>query len=475
MAHGTDSLRLTLPEAIARARAHSVDAAVALDKLRGCYWQYRTYRADLLPEVNFRATAPGYYKQYSPYQNADGSYGFVQNNYLELNGGLSLEQKIWFTGGTLSLNTSLDYYRQLSGTRANRFMAVPVSLTLRQPLFGVNGVKWNRRIEPERYAEAVAAFMTETEEVAMKTITYFFNLIMAREKVYIATQNLDNAEKLYRVAREKRSMGRISENDLLQMELNVLNSQSELTARQSDLKSAMYGLMSFLDYDGDVVLDPIVPAGVPDIDIVYADALAKALEYNKFAKNLRRRQLEADYEVAKAKGNLRRIDVVAQIGLNGTGQRLRNSYDPLKDNQVVEVGVSIPIVDWGKRRGQVKVASSNRQLTESRLRQESNNFRQELFVLVERFNNQKQQVDIAIRADEIARRRYDTNVETYLIGKISTLDLNDSQTSKDRSRQELIDEMYMYWYYYYQLRSITLWDYAAGTQIDADIDTIVRQ
>nr|MDE5809670.1 TolC family protein [Muribaculaceae bacterium] len=122
----------------------------------------------------------------------------------------------------------------------------------------------------------------------------------------------------------------------------------------------------------------------------------------------------------------------------------------------------------------VKTAQSNQRVVESRLRQETMNFNQDLFVLVERFTNQREQLNIAKRADTIATQRYLTNVETYLIGKISTLDLNDSQVKKDESRQQYVNELYRFWYYYYQLRSLTLWDYARNTGIDADIEKIVK-
>ncbi|MDE7451728.1 MAG: TolC family protein, partial [Paramuribaculum sp.] len=94
--------------------------------------------------------------------------------------------------------------------------------------------------------------------------------------------------------------------------------------------------------------------------------------------------------------------------------------------------------------------------------------------LVERFCNQQQQVQIADKASLIAQKRYDTNVETFLIGRISTLDLNDSQVKKDESRQQYINELFRYWLYFYQLRSLTLWDYEKGTGIEADIDKIVK-
>ena len=51
---------ITLEEAITIARVQSVDAAVALNELKTAYWEYRTFRADLLPEMNFEATIPSY-------------------------------------------------------------------------------------------------------------------------------------------------------------------------------------------------------------------------------------------------------------------------------------------------------------------------------------------------------------------------------------------------------------------------------
>lgn len=466
---------ISLAETIITARARSVDAVVALNELRQAYWSYRTYRADLLPEVNFNATVPSYRKSYSTYQHEDGSYSFVRNNVMEMNGEISIDQNIWFTGGKLSLTTSLDYLKELQAPRYNRFMSVPVALMLSQPIFAANTIKWNRRIEPVRYAEAKAAFISATENVALAAIQYFFNLLLAKENLSIAAQNLANAGKLYEVAKAKREMGQISKNDLLQLELNLLNARSEHTDCESNYRSSMFQLQSFLDMEEDVVLDPMIPEAIPNVAVSYADVLEKAHANNSFSKNIRRRQLEADYAVAKAKGEQREVTLFAQVGYTGTSDRIGNAYDPLKDNQIVEIGFKIPILDWGKRRGKVKVSESNRDVVQSRLRKEQMEFDQNIFILCERFNNQQQQLDISLRADTIAQRRYDTNVETFMIGKISTLDLNDSQVSKDESRQQYINQLFLYWNYYYQLRSIALWDFVTNTGIDADIDEIMRK
>ncbi len=470
--HGRD---ITLSEAITLARLQSVDAAVALNELKTAYWEYRTFRSALLPEMNLTSTLPNYNKSYNAYQNADGSYGFVRNNTLGLAGKLSIDQNIWITGGKLYLTSSLDYIKQLGSGGERQFMSVPVNLELTQPIFGVNKLKWSRRIEPVRYAEAKAAFVTATEGVTMKAVNYFFQLLLAKESLATARQNKLNADRLYEVAMAKRKMGQISENDLLQLKLNALQGKADVTEAESNLNTKMFRLRSFLGVSEQEVLNPVLPASVPELKVEYGRVLNKALERNSFAQNIRRRQLEADYEVATARGNLRSVDLFATVGYTGRNRELSSAYQGLLDNQIVQVGVKMPILDWGKRRGKVRVAKSNREVVLSKIRQEQMDFNQDIFLLVAKFNNQAQQLGIAEEADIIAEKRYRTSVETFMIGKISTLDLNDAQNSKDAARQKHISELYYYWYYFYQLRSLTLWDFERDMELEADFEDIVRR
>ena len=471
----TDTLHLTLDDCIAMARRQSVDAAVALGELRSAYWQWRSYKADLLPEVSLSGTLPSYNKRYSSYQQADGGLSFVRNDYLGLDGSLNITQKLWPTGGTLSVESSLDYLHQTgSGTgSSNQLMSLPVAITLSQPLFGANHQKWNRRIEPLRYREAQARFLTETEQVAMQAISLYFGLMLASEQVNIAHQNLQTAEKLYEVAQAKRRMGSISENDVLQMRLDVLTARSALTNSESTRQASQFALRSFLDVEADIM--PVVPEDIPQLRLVYDDVLGHALRNNALATTMRRRQLEADHAVASARANRQSISLYAQLGYTGTGDNMSSVYRHLLSNEVVQVGVTIPLLDWGKRKGQRKLAESNRDIVQGQLRQQAQEFRQNIFILTEQFNNQAEQLRIACEADIIARRRYHTNVETFKIGSISTLELSDAQKAKDQARQNRIQQLFNYWYYYYQIRSIALWDFERGCELTADIEKLVRQ
>jgi len=520
----TDTLRLSLDDCIAMARRQSIDAAVALGELRSAYWQWRSYRADLLPEVSLSGTAPSWNKRYSSYQQADGSLSFVRNDYLGLDGAVNIKQKLWPTGGTLSVESSLDYLHQSgSGGSQNQFMSLPVAVTLSQPLFSVNHLKWNRRIEPLRYREAQARFLTETEQVAMQAISLYFGLLLAGEQVNIARQNLQTAEKLYEVAQAKRRMGTISENDVLQLRLDVLTARSALTNSESTRQARQFALRSFLDVEapiavempdaqllpshqgegcpkggvGSVTSTPLelpqeklhTPPPTPPLEgrgaaahdvrggimhIEYEDVLNHALQNNALATTMRRRQMEADYAVASARANRQSINLYAQLGYTGTGENMSSAYRHLLSNEVIQVGITVPLLDWGKRKGQRRLAESNRDIIQGQLRQQAQDFRQDIFILTEQFNNQAEQLRIACEADTIARRRYHTNVETFKIGSISTLELSSAQTAKDQARQNRIQQLFNYWYYYYQLRSIALWDFERGCELSADVENLVK-
>lgn len=467
---------LSLPKAIELARVKSVDAAVALNELKTSYWEYRTYRANLLPEVNFSASLPDYRRSYNLYQNQDGSYKYVRNNSLRMTGDVSIDQNVWLTGGKLSVSSSLQFIDPLNTSGANKYyMSVPIGVTYSQPIFGVNKMKWKRRIEPIRYNEAKAAFLENVEKVTLRTITYYFQLLLAKENMHIAVQNKKNADRIFEIAEARRKMGQISENELLQLKLSALKAASNLTKEQSALNSAMFRLRSFLGLSENDNIDPVIPDMAAYPVISYQEVLAKARENNPFAQNIRRRQLEADYEVAQAKGEQRKIDLFASVGYTGQAKEFSMAYQNLMDYQVVQVGVKIPILDWGKRKGRVKVAESNRDVIASRLKQEQMNFNQDIFLLVEQYNNQAEQLRIAREADEIAQQRYNTSVESFMIGKINTLDLNDAQLSKDSARTKYVLEMHLYWYYLYQLRSLTLYDFEKGENMEAEFERLVHR
>ncbi|MCL1932565.1 MAG: TolC family protein [Candidatus Azobacteroides sp.] len=469
-----DTIRISLEEAIYESGLHSVDALVAKNEFNASYWEYRTYKADLLPEILLEGTLPYYSKSYNQFQNTDGSYTYVSNDYAQLDASISIDQNIPWTGGKLSVKTDLQRLDQFGGNSSTQYMLMPAAVTLEQPVFGFNQVKWSQKIEPVKYMEAKARLLSQLETVTITAINYYFNLLSGEMNLNIAVQNYQNSERLYTIAQARRNIGQISENDLLQLKVSCLKAEGYVTEARSALKASMFQMRSFLGYGENVILIPSIPQSLTDLQLNYERVSELATQNSVFSREIRRRQLEASRDVSQAKADRFNISLFLSFGLSGQDNHIPEIFDNLRNNQVINLGVRVPILDWGKGKGKVKMAESNREVVKSQIEKEKIDFNQNVFLYVENFNNQSKQLEIASEADRIAQKRYETSVEAFVLGKIDVLNLNDAQSSKDEARRRYIDQMYLLWLYYYRIRSVTLYDFANNCDLYADYAGIVK-
>jgi outer membrane protein TolC len=469
-----DTIRITLEQTIYESNVHSVDALVAKNEFCSSYWEYRTYQAELLPEVVFDGTLPYYSRSYNPFQNTDGTYTYVGNDYSRLDAAISIHQNIPWTGGKLSVESSLQRLDQFGDHSTTQYMAIPAAITLEQPIFGFNRVRWLQKIEPVKYKEAKARLVSRMENVTVLAINYYFNLLLGEINLNIAVQNYKNTERLYTIAEAKRNIGQISENDLLQLKISCLKAEASVTEAQSSLKASMFQLRSFLGYHENIILIPSIPKSLDNFRLNYDEVLVLAMENSSFTQEIRRRQLEASRDVSKAKSERWNANLFLSFGLSGQDSHIPELFDNLRNNQIVNLGIRVPILDWGKGKGKVKMAESNREVIQSRIEKEKIDFNQNIFLQVENFNNQSKQLNIAEETDRVARKRYETSIEAFILGKIDVLNLNDAQASKDEARRKYIEEIYRLWSYYYQIRSVTLYDFVNKQNLYADYERIVK-
>jgi len=173
--------------------------------------------------------------------------------------------------------------------------------------------------------------------------------------------------------------------------------------------------------------------------------------------------------VAQAKYNGRfDAELFALYGLSNNDEYIRYLNDNPSDQQHFELGISLPILDWGVARGKIKMAESNQEIVRTTIEQEQIDFNQEIFLKVSRFNMQYNQVLISAKADTVAQKGYEITKARYLIGKISITDLNIAQTESDNSKSNFINALGTYWRNYYDLRRMTLFDWEKNQPIMVD-------
>ena len=235
---------LTLKQSIELAQAYSPEAQAAAHTYRAAYWSYRYFRANYLPGVSL-TSSPYLNRQINKVTQPDGTEQFIRQNQLSTDLALSISQNIWFTGGNLFIQTATQRMDELT-TKTKAYNTQPITIGYRQSLFGYNSLKWDRRIEPVRFREAKKSYAETLELIASKTCDLFFSLATAQANLQIAKSNYASADTLYRYAKGRYEIGSISENEMLQLEVNRLNEETNVMKAQIEVEEAALTFRSFL-------------------------------------------------------------------------------------------------------------------------------------------------------------------------------------------------------------------------------------
>ena len=135
---------------------------------------------------------------------------------------------------------------------------------------------------------------------------------------------------------------------------------------------------------------------------------------------------------------------------------MAEAYTRPLNQQYVSLSLSLPLLDWGRGKGQVRVAKSRLELTQTQSEQAMQEFRLNVLKMVRQYNLQAYRVKIAYRTQETALRRYEVARWLYLQGRTSLLELNTSIGEKDSAQRAFIGALQTYWSLYYGLRSLML-------------------
>jgi len=450
----TDSLRLTLGEAIALAQQQSSDALAAKHSLEAAEWSYRYYKANYLPSVTL-SSAPSLNRQISSITQPDGTNVFVRQNQLNTDLTLSISQNVTLTGGTLFVRNNLQRLDEFE-QRTHGYSSVPFSIGYQQNLFGHNSLRWARRTEPLRHSIAQKQYAETMELIASRASTYYFMLASAQTNLEIARQNYATSDTLLSYARRRYERGSITENEMLQLEVGQLTEETNRLNAEAEVEDAMQTLRSYLGVKEEMPL-AVIPDTLISEEAVDADeALALALLNNPDPEQLRLNVMESQSALSSAKANRGlKADLYMQFGLSQKGTTLSEAYAKPLNQQYVSMTLSLPILDWGRGKGQVRVAKSRLELTQTQSEQAMQDFRLNVQKMVRQYNLQAQRVKIAFRTRETALRRYEVARWLYLQGRSSLLELNASISEKDNAQRSFIGALQTYWSLYYGLRSMT--------------------
>lgn len=465
-------LRLDLKRTIALANDSSLSAFRYQNMYLSGYWEYRSYKAARLPSLSLNLTPAQYYRYITQRYDSQADVDvYREQQMFSATAGLSLVQNFDLLGGTFYVDTQLDYLRNFGDVNSTQFSTVPFRIGYQQDLLGFNAFCWDRKIEPLKFEKVKKQFIYNSESVSEEAVNYFFSLAMAQADYRLAEENLTTADTLYAIGEQRQKIAAISQADLLTLKLDKVNARNTLKNAEITRKRAMSALATFLNLDKNTYIEIDLPSRPRYVDIPTDRALLLAKENNPTYLEQRQNVLEAEREVDRTKKESRfNASVNASVGFNQVADNLGAAYRNLLQQDLVSLTVSIPLVDWGVRKGKYNMARNNLNVVKIAARQEEISLEEDVMMTVSDFNVQQDLIASASEALDLAELAYDQTRRRFIIGKADISSLTLSLNRQQEAQKNYIQALQNYWLNYYKIRKLTLHDFESGMSLSDRFD-----
>jgi hypothetical protein len=455
---------MSLESAISNARSTSAKAKLASTSRKLSLYRYENYTTELKPQISFVAGIPGYNKDYLGVRQPNGTIEYKSRTQTDLDFGFNLSQRIAGTGGTLSLQTYFSRFDDYLND-AGLYNASPLFVRYEQSLFGINDIKWKKKIEPLKLTMASKEYSLIMESIAQQVTEAYFDVLLAQNDIAYAQANQKAIQELKTIEDKRIPLGTGKYINILQLRSSELNTRQVSEQARYKLQTALLTLIHLGAITNRNVIFEI-PTSIPDYTINENEAILKAKEFRPEFLKYEIQKLETQRDIADANAQKRSIDLYASFGINNAAAGLNPLFANLRDQQRFNIGINIPVVDWGRRETRVKSAQALAEFTAETNSLEENNITQEIQTLVANLALLRSNIDLAKEGLDIANERYNHNFSLFQTGQTTLTELNLAQREKDQANINVVNANRQFWVAHYLLRRSTLYDFAAGKRID---------
>ncbi len=452
---------LSLEESIAIARKESysmqsleLDAIIATNNLRAAKGQVRT-------NVSMNFTLPQYTQTMSEYEDEAGNLSFYSVKRLFASSDLTITQplptagRIYVTSGLSGTN---NYNSEL------RTATLRTRLGISQPidaLYGYNSVSSALKRAKLDYERSMKSIKREDLDLIYQVSASYYRLLSQEKGAEIARMNLDRQSEAYEISKNKYAAGLIREVEALQMEVDMAEARNSYDLAIQELASSRNSFKQLIGLEMNAAVNLRTDLHYKSVEVNEDKAVATAVE-----KRLEMRERDIQVELQKLSLKQQRAQRLPKIsleaylertGVNKSPEDIQTPYDKtMADiwNNIQErpadysigMRMSVPILDWGTNKSNVRSAEARLRQAELTKTEERRQIETEVKNLVASVRSSLSRLQLLEKNVAVAEKSFSITLQRFSDG-----DIDSQALALERNRLNLAQKSHLEAFITYQL------------------------
>ena len=450
--------QLSLEAAIRQAQDSTIIAFQSQHEYDYYQLHYDEFTALRKPQLTLHA-APYYQKLIS---DPTRDYVYIRNfDNFSTAASVRLTQKMLNWGGEAYVGTQAIWTEYFNSDKdyARQFMAAPLLVGYRQTLLGYNPYRWEKVVEDQRLKAARQQHQYDMNTIAEEVTRRFFRLVCAQGQVDMYRRNLQTADTLLTIAREKASIAMVTLAELRSLELQRINAANALSMARTAETEARTRLASYLRMSDDSLsgtMSLLFPQEPKTISLTAADAIDLALAnspvyQHQIAVLTESRQQEQ--KAQKEKGLNASLDV--NVGMQQVDDVIGRAYRDQRLYALGAVTLSVPLMDHGAAKSRHAAAQAWVEREESALDEAERTLREDVVSTLHNINTYRLLLERTNEAVSMADEVFELNAENYANGLCDINTYTLAQNRRDEAYNQYLSALEKYWTTYYHLLTLT--------------------
>jgi outer membrane protein len=381
-----------------------------------------------------------------------------------VSGDLVVSQPIRLTDGSIYLHNQLTFQNASSDYQDldSRFKGYSNNLfvTYSQPIFTYNRLKMKMNQLRLSLENSTLSYSIQRLLLEKQVTQYFYQVYQRKMAVTVAEDELKNQQTSHEIIKSKVEGGLSAREELLQSELNLATSESNLQNAQVELANAKDYFRQYIGIplrdEFDIEANIEYSEVIVDLEKAIQNGLNTRMELRQHEISIR--NSEDQLTISKATNEFDG-NVNLSMGLVGEDPLLTNVYDKPTRSPMVGVSFNIPIWDWGERKSRIKAAQAALRIEEINLDNERTSVELNIRQTFRSLQNLGTQMDLARQNVKNAQLTYDINLERYKNGDLTSMDLGRYQNQLSEKKTNLANSLISYKLELLNMKIQSLWDF----------------